>query len=294
MTNVAIWESRQGVLAGILLASLSYLLFSTQDAAIKFLVADLTVVQILFFRSATILIGSGLFGGKKIYIEAIRSPIFNAMLFRSFLILIAWLCYYTAAKHLQLAKLTTIYFAAPIIVTVLSIFVLGEKVPVIRWIAVLLGFVGVFIACDPTRLGLSMPVLLVLTAAFFWGLAIVLLRKIAMQERTLIQLILNNGFFLIIAGLPLLFFWRTPDPATLVLLIGVGVLGGTAQFLLFEGMKRAAASIIAPFEYTSLVWAFALGFAIWGDVPRTEVFVGAALIVAAGLIIVTSERLRRS
>lgn len=293
MTNVAILESRQSVLAGILLTSLAYLLFSTQDAAIKLLVADITVLQILFFRSATILIGCGLVGGTKVYAQAARSPIVRAMLLRSFLILIAWLCYYTAAKHLQLAELTTIYFAAPIIVTVLSIALLGEKVPAIRWAAVLLGFVGVFIACDPARLGFSMPVLLVLAAAFLWGLSIVLLRKIALQERTLIQLILNNAFFLVIAGLPLLQLWQTPDPRSLALLVGVGVLGGVAQFLLFEGMKRAPVSIIAPFEYTSLVWAFALGFAIWGDVPRAEVFIGAVLIVGAGLIIVASERFRR-
>jgi drug/metabolite transporter (DMT)-like permease len=294
MTNVAVLESRQSVLTGILLTSMAYLLFSSQDAAIKLLVTEITVWQILFFRSVTVLVGCGIIGGAKIYGQSARSPIVKAMLLRSFLTLVAWLCYYTAAKHLQLAELTTIYFAAPIIVTVLSIFLLGEKVPAFRWAAVLLGFAGVFIACDPTHLGLSVPVLLVLTAAFFWGLAIVLLRKIALQERTLIQLVLNNAFFLVIAGVPLLHLWRTPDPAALALLIAVGVLGGSAQFLLFEGMKRAAASIIAPFEYTSLLWAFALGFIIWNDVPRTEVFIGAALIVCAGLIVVASERLRKS
>ncbi|OJU49051.1 MAG: hypothetical protein BGO03_13080 [Mesorhizobium sp. 61-13] len=293
MTNVAVLESRQSVLAGILLTSMAYLLFSSQDAAIKLLVTEITVWQILFFRSVTVLVGCGIIGGAKIYGQSARSPIVKAMLLRSFLTLVAWLCYYTAAKYLQLAELTTIYFAAPIIVTVLSVFLLGEKVPVIRWGAVLLGFAGVFVACDPTRLGLSVPVLLVLTAAFFWGLAIVLLRKIALQERTLIQLVLNNAFFLVIAGVPLLHLWRTPDPAALALLIAVGVLGGSAQFLLFEGMKRAAASIIAPFEYTSLLWAFALGFIIWNDVPRTEVFIGAALIVSAGLIIIANERFRR-
>ena len=293
MTNVAILESRQSVLAGILLTSVAYLLFSSQDAAIKLLVAEIAVWQILFFRSVTVLIGCGLIGGTTIFGQAARSPIVKAMLLRSFLTLIAWLCYYTAAKYLQLAELTTIYFAAPIIVTVLSVFLLGETVPPLRWAAVLLGFVGVFIACDPTRLGFSIPVLLVLTAAFFWGLAVVLLRKIALQERTLIQLILNNAFFLIIAGIPMLYFWQTPDPNALALLIGVGVLGGAAQFLLFEGMKRAAASVIAPFEYTSLIWSFALGFVIWGDVPRSEVFIGAVFIVSAGLIIIANERFRR-
>jgi len=79
----------------------------------------------------------------------------------------------------------------------------------------------------------------------------------------------------------------------LLLLASVGALGGFAQYLLFEGMKRTPASILAPLEYTSLLWAFALGFAIWGDVPRREVFFGAALIIAAGLLIVGTEHFRK-
>ena len=204
------------------------------------------------------------------------------MFLRSFLILTAWLCYYTAARDLQLAELTTIYYAAPIIITVLSVFMLGEKVPLVRWAAVAIGFVGVFIACDPADLGLSLPVLLVLAAALLWGLSIVLLRKIAMQEKTIVQMILNNGFFLVTAGLPLLYLWTTPRCGEVALLVGAGALAGFAQFTLFEGMKRAPASVIAPFEYTALVWSFLLGYLIWGDVPRSGVFVGAALIVGAG------------
>ena len=122
------------------------------------------------------------------------------MFLRSFLIMTAWLCFYTAARDLQLAELTTIYYAAPIIVTVFSIFMLGEKVPLVRWAAVAIGFVGVFIACDPANLGLSWPVLLVLAAAVLWGLAIVLMRKIAMQEKSIVQMVLSNGFFLVTTG----------------------------------------------------------------------------------------------
>jgi drug/metabolite transporter (DMT)-like permease len=255
MADVAILDTRERVYAGIVLTSLAYFLFSMQDASIKLLVTAITVWQILFFRSATILAACAVIGGRKLFEESLRSPIVRPMLLRSFIILAAWLCYYTAAKDLQLAELTTIYFAAPIIVIVLSIFVLGEDVPLARWIAVLIGFAGVFVACDPARLGLSLPVALVLAAAFLWALSIVLLRKIALQERTLIQLVLNNGFFLIIAGIPLLFLWQTPTAGEWLLLVGVGALGGLAQFALFEGMKRAPVSIIAPFEYTSLVWS---------------------------------------
>jgi drug/metabolite transporter (DMT)-like permease len=293
MADAAILDTRERVYAGIVLTSLAYFLFSLQDASIKLLVTGITVWQILFFRSATILAGCAVIGGRKLFEESLRSPIVRPMLLRSFIILAAWLCYYTAAKDLQLAELTTIYFAAPIIVTVLSIVILGEDVPLARWIAVLVGFAGVFIACDPARLGLSLPVALVLAAAFLWAMSIVLLRKIALQERTLIQLVLNNGFFLVIAGIPLLFLWQTPAAGEWLLLVGVGVLGGMAQFALFEGMKRAPVSIIAPFEYTSLVWSFVLGYLIWGDIARREVFIGAALIFSAGLIIIATEHFRK-
>jgi drug/metabolite transporter (DMT)-like permease len=293
MADVVLLESRERVLAGILFTAAAYFLFSAQDASIKLLVAGMTVWQIMFFRSITILVACGTIGGRKLFIDTANSSIVRPMLVRSTFTLAAWLCYYNAARSLQLAELTTIYYAAPIIVTVLSVMMLGETVPLLRWVAVFIGFVGVFIACDPTRLGLSLPVLLVLAAALLWGIAVVLLRKTAMQERTIIQLVLNNFYFLLFSAIPALIWWRMPDGLQFMLLFSVGALGGVAQYMLFEGMKRAPVSIVAPFEYTSLVWAFALGFAIWGDVPRTEVFAGAALIIGAGLLIVGNEHFRK-
>ncbi|MET3591037.1 drug/metabolite transporter (DMT)-like permease [Mesorhizobium shonense] len=293
MADVVILESRERVLAGILFTAAAYFLFSAQDASIKLLVVGMSVWQIMFFRSITVLVACGAIGGRKLFADTASSPIVKPMLVRSAFTLAAWLCYYNAARSLQLAELTTIYYAAPIIVTVLSVLILGETVPLLRWVAVFIGFAGVFIACDPTRLGLSLPVLLVLTAAVLWGIAVVLLRKTAMQERTMIQLVLNNFYFLLFSAVPALIWWRMPDGLQLMLLASVGALGGVAQFMLFEGMKRAPVSIVAPFEYTSLVWAFALGFAIWGDVPRAEVFIGAALIIGAGLLIVGNEHFRK-
>ena len=286
-------DTRDRVYAGILLTGFSYFLFTVHDAAVKLLVATIPVWQVLFFRSLTILAGCLVFGGKQVFAEAAASPIFRPMFLRSFLILSAWLCYYTAARDLQLAELTTIYYAAPIIITVMSVFILGETVPLARWGAVALGFVGVFVACDPAELGISLPVLLVLAAAFLWGLSIVLLRKIAMQEKTIVQMILNNSFFLVTAGLPLIYLWQTPSLGQAALLFGAGSLAGFAQFALFEGMKRAPASVIAPFEYTALVWSFLLGYLIWRDIPRSGVFLGASMIVGAGLIIIASEHFRK-
>ena len=290
MPHAAAVDPHRQVLIAILLTSVAYFFFSAQDAAIKLLVVGISVWQVMFFRSIVVLAGCFAAGGRSLISEAARSPAVLPMLLRSFVMLAAWLCYYSAARHLQLAELTTIYFAAPVVVTILSVFILGEKVPPHRWIAVLLGFIGVFVACDPTRVGLSLPVLLVLAAAVLWAFSVVLIRKVALMERTLVQLVLNNVFFLVIAGVPMAFVWETPDALQLALLLGVGLIGGVAQFALYDGMKRAPASVVAAFEYTSLVWSFLFGYLIWADIPRREVFVGAALIVGAGLIIIVRER----
>lgn len=280
------------VLAGILLTMVAYMLFTVHDAAVKLLVAGFSVWEILFFRSLTILACCMAAGGGRLVGDTLRSRIVLIMFLRSFLNVTAWICFYNAARTLGLAELTTIYYAAPVIVTVLSIVVLGERVPAGRWAAVLVGFAGVFVACNPARLGLSPPILLVLAAAFLWALSVVLLRKVALQERTLVQMVLNNVFTMAECGVALAFVWRTPDAAQIGLMLLAGLLAGSAQFCLFEGFKRAPASTIAPLEYTALIWAFALGYAIWGDVPRSGVFAGAALIVGAGLIIVAGERRR--
>ncbi|MEW6632539.1 MAG: DMT family transporter [Pseudomonadota bacterium] len=293
MAEVVVLESREKVLAGILITAAAYFLFSTQDASIKLLVTGMTVWQIMFFRSITVLAACGVIGGRKLFADTASSSIVGPMLVRSAFTLAAWLCYYNAARSLQLAELTTIYYAAPIIVTVLSVVMLGETVPIVRWLAVFIGFAGVFVACDPTRLGFSLPVLLVLAAAVLWAIAVVLLRKTAMQERTMIQLVLNNFYFMLFSAIPALVWWHMPDGLELMLLISVGALGGVAQYMLFAGMKRAPVSIVAPLEYTSLIWAFALGYAIWGDVPRSEVFIGAAIIIGAGLLIVGNEHFRK-
>lgn len=294
MAAVVSTTTRDGVFAGMLLASVAYMLFSGQDAAIKLLVAGISVWQILFLRSVVILAGCAAVGGVKLFRETARSPIVKPMFLRSVLMLGAWLCFYNAARSLQLAEMTTIYFAAPVIVTIMSVVILKERVTLLRWTAAWIGFIGVFIACDPANLGFTLPVVLVLAAAALWALSIVLMRKMALQERTIIQVVLNNCFFLVTAAVPMLLVWKTPDLGQTALMVLVGVIGGAAQYALFEGMKRAEASVIAPFEYTSLIWAFVFGYLIWSEVPRIEVYAGAGLIMLAGVIIIVGERFRPS
>ena len=278
------------VAAGIGLTVLAYFFFSFHDALIKWLVVTLPVSEVLFFRSVFI-VALALGRGRGALLQrAMTTSAKGPLLFRGVIILAAWLCYYTAARSLQLAELITLYFAAPILMTVLAIPLLGERVTAGRWAGVTLGFVGVLVACDPVGAGFSLPMLLVLIAAALWAYALILVRRIAREEGTLLQMLYGNGFFLLATGGMMPFLWQPPTPGELGLALGVGLFGAGGQFALFEALRRAPASVLATFEYTALLWAFLLGFLLWGDVPRAAVFWGAALIVLSGLLVIVTER----
>ena len=281
------------VSSGILLTSFAYFLFSVQDATVKWLVAGLPVWQILFVRSVTIFSLCLAFGGRPLLRSARHSPVLKPLFLRNILLLAAWLSYYTAARDLGLAELTTLYYASPVVMTILSVPILGEKVPAYRWLAVTVGFLGVVIACGVAMNGLrlSLPAYLALQAAVFWAVASVLLRKTALHERTPVQVTISSGFVLLVTALAMPFVWQPVAASELALMAGTGLIAGLGQFAMFEGMRRAPVSVLAPFEYSSLVWAFVLGYLIWSDVPGSNVFAGAVLIVSAGMIIIASERL---
>jgi S-adenosylmethionine uptake transporter len=181
------------------------------------------------------------------------------------------------------------YFGAPVMGVVLAILILKEKVNLVRWLAVLAGFVGVVVAADPSGRANFVPMALVLLAAFCWAWSTVLVRLINRSESTANQMIATSGLFVVICGAMLPFIWKTPDLMGWGLMLGLGLTSGIAQYLLYEGYRYAPASAIAPVEYTGLVWAFIYGYAIWHDIPKPHVFAGAILIVCASLGLVLWE-----
>jgi drug/metabolite transporter (DMT)-like permease len=275
---------------GIGLGVLAYAMFSMHDASIKWLVAELPIWQVLFCRSLTIVIFCLAFGRAKLLARALATPLKPNLAVRGAVTLVAWLCYYTASRSLPLAQLLSLYFASPLAVTVLAGPLLGEHVTRARWGAVLVGFAGIIMATDPLDVRLSLPTVLVLIAAALWGYGVILMRRIARRESSMLQMLYTNGTFLLGTGIACAFTWQMPSWSEAGLLLAIGVLGGLAQFALFEGCRHAPASVMATVEYTALVWAFILGYVIWGDIPVPAVFIGAAMILLAGMLLVVSER----
>jgi drug/metabolite transporter (DMT)-like permease len=286
------------VMLGLALAISANAVFSFQDAVVKWLVADFAVLQVLFTRSLVIAVICAAVYRRTAIHGMIKSSNKPALLLRATAMVAAWLCYYSAARSLALADLVTLYYASPLIVTVMSIFILKEKVGWARWLAVIVGFAGVVVAANPTGRADLLPAGLVMVAATLWAWAGILMRRIAATEPTEVQM-LFTGIAFVVACLPALpWIWVTPDLFTLGLMGGIGVAAALGQYLMYESVRHAPASAVAPCSYTSLGWAFLWGWVIWRDIPAPTVITGAALILLGSVIVVVSEwrnmRRRRS
>ncbi|MDM9624867.1 DMT family transporter [Rhizobium sp. S152] len=283
-------DHQQSPLLGIALACSGYSLFAIQDAVVKWLVADYAVPQVLFMRSIVIVAISGIMVRRLKHPSILASPHRNSLLLRAGLMLAAWMAFYSAARHLGLAEITTMYFSAPVIVVLLSILILKEKVGPIRWFSCIGGFVGVLLAANPTEAPSLVPAAMVIFAGFCWALSTILVRLVSRTESTLSQMMATSFLFVVACGATLPWLWKTPDASGWALMIGLGVVACAGQYLLYEGFRHAPASALAPMEYSGLVWAFLYGYLIWSEVPTANVVAGAVLIVSSSLVLVWWER----
>ena len=292
---VSRWRARIGLTptaAGFLVVLVAYFTFALHDALVKVLVARYAASEILFMRSLTAFALCLLIGGRGVVTRGLFSPMRGKLLSRSLLTFIAWLLYYSSGRYLGLAQMITIYFASPLLIAVMAGPLLGEHVPPIRWIALALGFIGVLLAARPHGSGPLLPVICVAAAAVIWAYAMILMRQISGELRGWDQVFVIAAVFLIGCGASLPFVWKTPSLPALLMMLGLGVLSTIAQLLLIEGVKLAQASVVAPMEFSGLLWSFVFGYLIFGDVPAVGVFLGAGLILTSGAMVVASE-LRR-
>lgn len=279
------WAGTTAV-AGIACAGSAYMMFTMQDAVVKWLVTDYAVVQLLFIRSVVVVTMCLAPRGWRTVRDALASRASRPLLVRAVVMLGAWLCYYTAARTLGLAELVTLYFVAPLIVAALAGPLLGEPVRRSTWLALAMGFAGIVVITRPTSPSGLGATVLTLTAAGLWAYSTVLARRLARCCSTAVQVLVVNALFLIACGATLPWTWRMPGPQSFALMLMVGLLGGGGQVLLAEGLRRTPVAVASCLEFTGLPWSLVLAFLIWGDRPTTAMLGGVALILASGMLAV--------
>lgn len=277
-------DNRHALTVGIGLVIIGYFLFALNDVVAKFLVASFGVAQVLTIRAIgafAVLVPLARQQGEHPF-RNVHRPLVQVL--RAFLITLDTALFYAAVVYLPLADVMTFYMAGPIYMTVASHFLLGERAGWRRWSAVLLGFIGVVVALDPSTSAFSAPAWFALIGGLAYALTLVLNRSLARTGDATLGIYQGLATF-ILAGVASIFDWRSFTLAEGGSMLLLGVIGAFAHLVVTRSLKLAPVSILAPLQYTLLLWGMLFGFLFFGDVPGPNMIVGSAIIVVAGLFI---------
>ncbi|MGR3501901.1 DMT family transporter [Pseudaestuariivita sp.] len=204
---------------------------------------------------------------------------------------------FAALGMLPLPEVTAIGYAAPLITVALAAWLLGERVRLFRWSMVGVGLIGVLIVLSP-RLSMesdyeriaAFGAALALASAALRSLAQVYIRKLVQSETTSSIVFYFSLTCTLLSLLTVPFGWTVPPLPDTLMLIGAGLIGGVAQIFLTSAYRHATASLIAPFDYASMLFALIIGYAVFAEVPTAPMLIGAAVVISAGVAIIWRER----
>lgn len=244
--------------------------------------------QIVFFRYLFGLIPVGIF----VWVSGLsalrtRRPLAHAL--RAVLLFVALTCFFAGLRYLPLAEAIAIAFTAPLFTTALSQPVLGERVGPRRWGAVLFGFLGALIMLRPGTAAFQPEALFIVASALCFSSAMLLTRRIAATE-TNVSMLAYSTMGAGLASLPFQpFVWQAPDAIHIWVFLALGLVGGLAAYLIIVAYRNAPAAVIAPFDYTMMIWATLFGWLFWQETPEPIVVAGAVIIALAGLYVTHRE-----
>lgn len=276
-------------LAGIAFMCAGVLCLTVSDAFAKWLGQFYPVPEVVFFRmllALPLIVGAGLaLGGRRAL--ATRRPL--AHVGRGLLATCAALTFFLGLTLLPLAEVSAIAFSAPLFVTVLAVPLLGERPRPAQWAAAVVGFGGILLIVRPGSAVFSLAALAPLAAAISYGLLMLTARMLGRRETIWATMLYTHVVPAVIVGALLPWSWETPALAHVPYLVGLGCFGGLAMTLITQGFRIGIASVVAPFDYTGLVWATAFGWLIWGELPAPASVAGGLLIAACGAYLAWSQ-----
>ncbi len=291
MTNAPTPHSdlRRNVLRGIGLMLLSVFIFAMANVFSKWALAVYPAGQLFFIRGFAALAAMFPFLAHNRFAALNNIPRPGLQTLRVVLSVADGMVYFTAVKFIPLVDASTCDLAAPIFVTALSAIVLRERVGWRRWTAVLVGFAGVIIALRPTGASFSPYALVALAGCLCSSVLMMVTRHVRGTPDVILAITQIGGSFAF-GGLLSTLMWVPPTWAIVLMMLASGIVNVTGLFCANRALKLAPASVIAPFQYTAIIWAIVTGYLAFGDTPTAGTIIGALIITGAGIYIFLRER----
>jgi drug/metabolite transporter (DMT)-like permease len=277
---------------GIIYAVIGIAFMSGLDTLAKFLGEGYGIVQLVFFRNffgllflLVVLRRAGGFAGLRT-----RQPLLHGL--RAFFALLATFAFFIGLQFMPLAEAFTLAFVGPVFVTALSVPILGEKVGMRRWSAVIVGFIGVVMMLRPGMGTFRVEALLPLSAAFGYALVMLISRRLSREDSAMGILFWTAVIGTIVTGVALPYDWTLPSPRDWGLFVLLGATGSLTMYFMTLAYRHAPAAVVAPFDYTILLWGLLFGWLIWHELPDPWIWPGATVLIVCGLYITHRETRR--
>ena len=287
---------KQDRLAGMVSMLIGVASFSLMDASLKLLTAHYPSAQVAALRGLAalpVVFIWVLYAGGVRQLLRVRWPLH---LIRGVLSVFMMITFAFALKELSLAKTYALFFVAPLLIAIFSIFMLGERVHRAQWLAIAIGFAGVLIVLRPdtgTAFG-WVGTLAVLTTAVCYALSSVLVKVIGRTDSTPAMVFWMTCMLAMGATTLALPGWQPIHEEHYLLILGIAITGAIGQWGITEAFKRAPAASVAPLEYSGLAWVIMIDLAVWSVVPSWRTLAGAAVIIGSGLYLLRFESQRQS
>jgi drug/metabolite transporter (DMT)-like permease len=301
-------SSQDNNLFGVILMTAGIFVISIKDVGAKHLVTNIHPIQIMaisFWIIVVLLLVWSVINKKHFPdgIQSFRTNHWGKHMVRAIIGMSTGLCFLFGLKYLKFVDVTVIFFSAPIMMTAFSAIFLKEHVGIIRWSAVVAGFIGVVIALNPDISVLSTmesmddinwKVALPLGAALGYATRSILVRTMAgIESATQIVFHTRLGGALL-STIPAYLLWQSMSYSDWVLVIGISVFQLIANLLITKSIVTASLTLVGPIEYTALLWNVTMGYLIWGEVPSSNIWIGASFIITAGLVVAYREGLHKN
>ena len=274
---------------GIIFAIIAYFSFSILDAIQKSAVLYYSIFQLMFVKYTFVFLLSILEARRTKKINFYKTNNFKLQIVRSLLSILESACFVLSFKYLSLANAHSIGALAPIIIVVLSVFILNEKVSIKTWVAIFMGFIGVLIIIRPASDVFSLKSLIPLLAAFFLGLYQIATKKISEYDTPEVSLFYSSLVGIFITSIMAFYFWQPVNINSLIFFLPIGLFFSLGIYFQILALNNAKASIIQPFHYTLIFWAIIFGYFFYDDVPDLYTIIGAIIITASGIFVINQK-----